>query len=178
MQERQQPPRLDSLTSEVPGALAMAVERALAIDPRQRYGSAEEMRAALHDGARGIAPERLAADATAATSMLTSRNPTAATRAVAAQQARRLQPTPGPPVYETAEPVPVSYGPRDDPQRRGNAGRILMFALLAALVAGAIAFALGANQGGSSTVQVTPVTGKSTDSIIDQMTRLVQNNTR
>jgi serine/threonine-protein kinase len=182
MQERQHPPRLDDLTRDVPAALAYAVERALAIDPRERYASAEEMRAALHEGARGIGPQD---EGTAATSMLPNRSRTSATRAVPAASSappprpRRLEPQPGPPVYEQPEPEP--YVPRDrtrDAQRRGGMGKIFGFVLLAAVVAAAIAFAVGSSQGGTTKVNVTPVNGNSTDSIIDQMNRLVDDNTR
>jgi serine/threonine protein kinase len=180
MQERQQPPRLDELTRDVPPALALAVERALAIDPRDRYPSAEEMRGALHDGARGIGPD---GDATAATSMLPRGRTTAATRAVPATPAprpRRLEPQAGPPVYEQPEPPP--YVPRDRARdaapRRGGAGKVFAFVLLAAVVAAAIAFAVGNSQGGTTAVQITPVNGGTTDSIIDQMNRLVDDNTR
>jgi serine/threonine-protein kinase len=179
MQERQQPPRLDELTRDVPLALALAVERALAIDPRERYASAEEMRAALHDGARGVAPA--GSDETAATSMLPRGAATAATRAAPpAPRPRRLEPRPGPPVYEQPEPEP--YVPRDrsrdDARRRSGAGMLLAYVMLAAVVAAAIAFAVGSSQGGTTPVKVTPVTGNSTDSIVDQMNRLVDDNTR
>jgi len=68
MQQRSYPARLDEIAREVPPALAIAVQRALSLEPEQRYASAEEMRRALHDGARGIAPADVAA--TAATSMM------------------------------------------------------------------------------------------------------------
>jgi serine/threonine protein kinase len=179
LQQRQDPLRLDQLTSEVPAALASAVERALALDPRDRYASAEEMRAALHDGARGIAPA--GTESTAATAMLSSRAPTAATRAVPAASPRRLQPTPGPPVYEQEEPP--SYGARDDRRRRsssssGRGGGLLVLLLLAAIVAAVIAFAIGSSQGGTTKVKITPVTSRSTGGIVDQMTRLIDDNTR
>ncbi|HTN23937.1 MAG TPA: protein kinase [Solirubrobacteraceae bacterium] len=178
LQQRQQPPRLDQLTAEVPPALAAAVECALALDPRARYGSADEMRAALHDGARGKGP--VGADSTAATAMLSSRRATAATRAVSPPAPRRLAPTPGPPVYEN--PDPPSYGARDARRTRpGNgsgAGRIVVFLLLAAVIAAVIAFAVGSSQGGTTAVKITPVTGQSTDSIVDQMNKLIDDNTR
>jgi serine/threonine-protein kinase len=179
LQQRQQPPRLDQLTAEVPATLAAAVERALALDPRARYGTAEEMRTALHDGARGKGPA--GDEATAATAMLSGRRPTAATRAVPPPPPpRRLEPTPGPPVYERTEPP--SYGARDERRTRpGNgtgAGRIVVFLLIAAVIAAAIAFAVGSSQGGSTSVKVTPVSGQSTDSIVDQMNKLIDDNTR
>jgi serine/threonine-protein kinase len=173
LQERQQPARLDELTSEVPPALALAVQRALAIDPRDRYASADEMRAALHAGARGVPPYD-PEERTAATSLLAQQ--TAATRAAPAQpRPRRLEPTPGPPVYE--EPPPVSYAP-DQRGRGGGAGRVAMYLLLAAIVAGLIAYAIGSSQGTSSNVRVTPVNGRSTDSIINRMDQLIDDNVR
>ena len=56
MQQREYPMRLDELDPVIPQALAIAVQRALSLEPEQRYPSAEEMRRALHDGARGVAP--------------------------------------------------------------------------------------------------------------------------
>src|SRR4051794_39724447 len=100
LQQREYPIRLDEITPEVPAALALAVEQALALEPRDRYASAEEMRVALHDGARGIAPPGAEPDATAATSMLPrTPEPTAATRRATAAPppvARRLEPQPPP----------------------------------------------------------------------------------
>ena len=43
-QQREVPPRLDELNPEVSPQLAMAVDRALALDPRQRPASADELR--------------------------------------------------------------------------------------------------------------------------------------
>ena len=172
LQERQRPPRLDELSREVPVPLALAVDRALSVDPRNRYASADEMREALHAGARGIPPAGYG-DRTAATSMLPPR--TAATTAAPAPPPRRIEPTPGPPVYE--QPPPVSYAP-EARARRGGAGRVVVFLVLAAVIAGLIAFAIGSSQGGSSSPHVTQIDGHTTDGIIDQMTRLVDDNTR
>ena len=176
MQQRQQPTRLDELAPGVPAALALAVQRALALEPGQRYASAEEMRATLHDGARGIAPAPLGGDATAATALLASREPTAATRAAPGARARRLQPhSAQPPVYE---PVAPRAHPADDAERRrGGAGRALAWVLLAAVVAAALAFAIGSSGGGSSSVDVRQVNGSSIDEVIDQMTQLIDDNT-
>ncbi len=177
LQQRQEPTRLDHLTPEVPAALAVAVERALALEPRQRYANAEDMRAALIDGARGIGPT--GGDGTAATAMLTSRPATAATRAAPAPRPRRLEPTPGPPVYERPEPDHAALA-RDDRRRRsgGGAGRVVVFILLAAVIAAGIAFAIGSSKGGATAVTIKPVTGNSTKSITQQMDRLIDDNTR
>src|ERR1700710_1910045 len=98
LQQREYPIRLDEISPEVPAALALAVEKALALDPGGRYESAEEMRRALHDGARGIAPPGTETDATAATSMLPREQLTAPTRMASAPPppsrggGRRLEP--------------------------------------------------------------------------------------
>jgi serine/threonine protein kinase len=179
MQERQLPVRLDELTAEVPTALALAVQRALALEPSQRYASADEMRTALHDGVRGIAPA--GEDVTAATALLTRREEqTAATRAVPGAAARRLQPSVAPtPVYEPEPLAPPRYADAAAERRRGGgAGRALLWVLLAAVLAAALAFAIGNSQGGSTSVQIRPVNGNSTDEIVNEMERLVDDNTR
>ncbi|HWC26681.1 MAG TPA: protein kinase [Solirubrobacteraceae bacterium] len=181
MQQREYPARLDEVTTEVPAALATAVEKALALAPEDRYADAEEMRRALHDGARGIAPAGV--DATAATALLDGDDPTAATRAATAAPhgGRRLQPEPppqpAPPVeYEPIPPVAPSR--RDRPRRRRLGGpQIGGLVLLAALIAAVIAFAVGDSQGGSS-VTITPVDGDTTGEVVDQLNTLIDENTR
>jgi len=54
-QQREQPARLDTLVAAVSPQLADAVAKALALDPRERYATALEMRQGLSDGARGVA---------------------------------------------------------------------------------------------------------------------------
>ena len=182
MQQRSYPARLDDLAPEVPPALAAAVERALSLEPEQRYGSAEEMRRALHDGARGVAPADGAA--TAATAMLASSGePTAATRAIAASRAKRLAPqppsTPPPPRYdpEIVE-APLRSRRNDPPPRRSGSGRAIALVAVAALLAAVLAFAYGSSQGGSDSVKITPVNGDSVSDVVDQTNRLIDDNTR
>ena len=55
-QQREVPPALNEVNPEVSAPLAVAVQHAMALDPRDRYPSAEAMRAALVDGVRGIEP--------------------------------------------------------------------------------------------------------------------------
>ncbi|HEY0344019.1 MAG TPA: protein kinase [Solirubrobacteraceae bacterium] len=177
MQERQTPVRLDEVTPEVPASLALAVQRALALEPAQRYASADEMRAALHDGARGIAPA--GEDATAATALLTRREQTAATRAAPGARSRRLEPLPAPaspPAYEPM-PLPPRFGDTAGQRRAGN-GRALLIVLLVGVLVAALAFAIASSQGGSTSVQIRPVNGNSTDSIVNDMDRLIDDNTR
>jgi serine/threonine protein kinase len=179
MQQEAYPVRLDAIAPEIPMALATAVQRALELEPERRFAGAEEMRKALHDGARGIAPSGVD-DGTAVTSML-PRDETAMTRALPSERPRRqLQPqpsrTPPPPRYAPEADPPERSRRRDAPPRRGP-GRAFAFVLLAAIIAAAIAFAYG-NQGSSGSVQITPVDGGSVTEIVDQMEQLVDDNTR
>jgi serine/threonine-protein kinase len=67
-QQQEAPALLNTLVAAVNPELAQAVAVALALDPRERYQTALEMRHALGDGARGIAPhERGASQATGVT---------------------------------------------------------------------------------------------------------------
>jgi eukaryotic-like serine/threonine-protein kinase len=183
LQQREYPIRLDEVTSEVPAALAVAVEKALALEPEQRYPSAEDMRRALHDGARGIAP--VGTDATAATALLAHEDRTAATRALSSSQrsSRRIEPQPprgGMPPAADYEPIPeIPPSRRDAPPSRGSGGRgkILSVVLLVGVIAALLAFALATSQGGPS-VKLTPVDGNSTSEIVDQMNTLIDDNTQ
>ncbi|HEV7805003.1 MAG TPA: protein kinase [Solirubrobacteraceae bacterium] len=182
LQQRSYPPCLDEIAPEVPEALAIAIQRALSLEPEQRYAGAEEMRRALHDGARGIAPADAAA--TAATSMMASDEPTAATRAIPSSRARRLQPqppsSPPPPVYEPEREAPPLRSRRHDPPPRRSAGpgRIVAAVVVAAVLAAVLAFAYGSSQGGSDSVNITPVDGNGVSEVVEQTNRLIDDNTR
>src|SRR5436305_10698567 len=184
MQQRTYPIRLDELAPEVPAALAIAVERALELEPEQRYARAEDMRRALHDGARGVGSAG-AGEGTAATSMLPVEDRTAATRAIPSSASRRLQPqaprTPLPPLYDDPDLDAVPLRSRRDdprPRRSGGAGRLIAIVLVVGLIAAALAFAYGNTTGGSGDVQITPVDGDSTSKVVRQVTELIDNNTR
>ncbi len=181
LQQREYPPRLDEVVGDVPPSLGMAVEKALALRPEERYASAEDMRKALHAAARGIAPE--GADATAATAMLGREPPTASTRVATGSErsGRRLQPQPPsrPVTPEEYEPIPELPPSRRDspPPRRRRAGPIIAVVLVAGVIAAAIAFAIGDSQG-SSAVKLSPVDGSTAGEVVDQLTQLIDDNTR
>jgi serine/threonine-protein kinase len=179
-QQREAPLRLDAVSPEVPTTLALAVERALALDPEQRYATADELRQALHDGARGIAPEGY--DETAATAMYAP-DATEATRAVPAAAAagrRRLEP------QAPRHPAPIPYV--EDPpaaraparERRGGrgVGRALVWLLVLGLVIAAVVIAVAGSSGGTRDVEVRPIEGATTVEIVDEMTQLIDDNTR
>jgi eukaryotic-like serine/threonine-protein kinase len=131
-QQQEEPATLDSLVAAVTPELADAVARALALDPRERYESAREMGRALHDGARGIAPEPhlsgRGAPVTQATSVLAGgRTTTPPTRALAPRKPRR-----GPP-RAVAQPGRVASASAASSRSRRR-GRRVLFTLLAVLV--------------------------------------------
>jgi serine/threonine protein kinase len=139
-QQQEEPPTLDTLVAAVSTELADAVAVALALDPRDRYKTAAEMRRALHDGARGIAPERRAGATSAPTQATTvlagggrrARGQTAQTAAVATRR-----PRPGP---ARAGPAPVQAArpPRAPNRARSRLVGVLLGLLALALVVVAI----------------------------------------
>jgi len=137
-QQQEEPPTLDTLVAAVSPELADAVAIALALDPRDRYQTAREMRRGLSEGAKGVSPAELAPSArsapvTRATSVLSAGrrpaapaatpDPRAQTRALAPRR-----PRPGP----SRPPVAVPAGSAGARPRRGN-GRLLtvLLAILA-----------------------------------------------
>ena len=137
-QQQEEPPMLDALVAAVGPELADAVAIALALDPRDRYKTANEMRRALHDGARGVAPQRPSGGqhATHATTVLAGSRrgsrgtrraapATAATAALAPRKPRQGAPR----TRADATKAP----PRARPARSGGRGRLvgILLALLA-----------------------------------------------
>ncbi len=140
-QQQEAPPTLDTLVAAVNPELADAVAMALALDPRERYRTASEMRRALHDGARGIPPARpgdtaatRASERTQATTVLAGgrreRSGEGRRQAPAAAVATR-RPRQGPPRSR-----PAAAAPSPQARRRGR-GRLAM--LLLGLMAVALA---------------------------------------
>jgi len=137
-QQQEAPPTLDTIVAAVNPELADAVAMALALDPSGRYRTANEMRRALHDGARGIPPARpsdtgatrAASERTQATTVLAGgRRERSARQAPGAAVATR-RPRQGPPRSR-----PATAAPAPQARRRGR-GR------LAALLLGLMALAL------------------------------------
>ncbi|MGO9490205.1 MAG: serine/threonine-protein kinase, partial [Solirubrobacteraceae bacterium] len=131
-QQQEEPATLDTLVAAVSPELADAIAVALALDPRDRYKTAHEMRRALQDGARGIAPSQQSRGGTtqstqATTVMAGGRRAAAPAAAVATRRPRQ-----GPP---RARPV-TQAPPRARPA--GNRGRGRLVGLLLGLLAVAL----------------------------------------
>jgi eukaryotic-like serine/threonine-protein kinase len=178
-QQQEEPPPLDTLVAAVTPELADAIGIALALDPRDRYQTARDMRRGLQDGAQGIPPERSGlaqrqAPATQATSVLTAgrgdrreRSGTAETRAVVA--ARR--PRPGPvrerPAASTARPAR---------ERRGAGRAIAVLLGLLLLVLAVIAIVLATSP--STTVRIRNVVQRDASETAAALQKLVSENTK
>jgi eukaryotic-like serine/threonine-protein kinase len=133
-QQQEEPPTLDTLVAAVKPELADAIAVALALDPRDRYGNALEMRHGLADGARGIAPHepeqgsRQTTAPTRATTVMPAAGRREQSQAVAARRPRS-----GPPRGAAAaqrQPAPAAVPAR---KRSNKLALVMMLALGTAL---------------------------------------------
>jgi eukaryotic-like serine/threonine-protein kinase len=182
-QQREVPPRLDELNAEVTPQLAMAVDRALALDPRQRPASADDLRRALADGVRGVGPAtsatRVAGPATTATSV---RAPATTATSVARGPIQPRQPR-APRAPQTA---PVTAPARTPPpaaarqrgRRRGGARRVLGIMLVLLLLAAGGAAAIVATSSSDRAVHLRRVVYDDVQQGVDALKQLVQDNTK
>ncbi len=134
-QQNERPAPLDTLVAAVTPELADAVAAALALDPRERYSNAREMRRALHQGARGIAPELPGGPPpTRATSAVGGRRAGSAP-AARTVQARRPRAAPAQRVAGVAGSAAAPAAPR---RRRGRFALLLLALLVIAVAVVAI----------------------------------------
>jgi serine/threonine-protein kinase len=180
-QQREVPPRLDELNPDVSPQLAMAVDRALALDPRQRPASAEDMRSQLADGARGIGPadtdpttHRAAGPPTSATSVVGQRTgATGVARAPVQQRQPRAPRAPRPaPTYATQAPVATR------PPRRGRAKRFFGGLLVLLLLAAGGAAAVVATSNSDQAIELRRVVYDDVQQGVDAVKSLVEDNTK
>jgi serine/threonine protein kinase len=192
-QQREIPAPLHHVDPSIPPALAVAVERALALTPGERYASADDMRAAVLDGARGVGPDADAtrvvrgADATSATTVFAGKSDPPAPGPMVVPRAPR---TPRRPTPETAaprrpayaDPPPATAAARGRaPKRRRKRGvirRFFTFLLLVALLAGAGAAAYVATSTGDSSVRLRGVVHDNADQVITDLKQLIEDNTK
>jgi serine/threonine-protein kinase len=190
-QMREIPPPLDELNPEVTPQLAVAVDRALALDPRERYPDAESFRDALTDGARGVGPTeitRAVAPATEATRALrptTERTSVARPPSTAARQPRSPRaPRPaaaGPPTGP-ATALPAAGGAAREAgrarRRRGRLRRTLLTLFVLLLLGGGAIAAVVATSNSSNAVRLRNVVYDQVNQTVDQMQQLIDDNTR
>ena len=184
-QQRESPAYLHELDPAIPEALALVVDRALALDPRERHADAEALRRALLSGADGIAD-----DATAATRA--TGPATGATRVVSAAPAvpQRERTSDQPFVVPArvprpGRPAPVAAGGRPPPvpaaraSRGGGGGKRFLIGLaILALVLGGGAAAVIATSASERGVNLRQVTADEVGGIVDELSQLIDDNTR
>jgi hypothetical protein len=191
-QQQEAPAFLHELDPAIPEALGQAVDRALSLDPRERHPDAEAMRRALQDGAKGIGDEATAATrAVGAGELETSATRVVATppapRAPEAPQRQRTSeqpavvaarvPRPAPPPVRGGPPAPAPAAAA--PARRsGGAKRFLIGLLILALVLGGGAAAVIATSQSERGVNLRQVTADQVDGIVDELSQLIDDNTR
>jgi serine/threonine-protein kinase len=189
-QQRESPPPLDELNPEVTPELAAAVDRALSLDPRDRFADADELRQALIDGARGIGPTgttralrpvteatRPVEPATGATSVAGGAAPARQPRAP-----RAPRPAPAAPPPRAADTAPRRA--RREPaaarpsRRRGRMRRLIgTLVVLSLLTAGAIAAVVATSSSGEA-VRLRQVVYENVDRAVDEMKQMIEDNTR
>ena len=169
-QQREAPPLLDQLNPDISPELAAAVDRALELDPQARYATAEEMRTALADAARGIAPQTAATTVTPATAetQVVSAAAGAAAGAGAATTVHRRDPLP-----PRAQPAPQPPAPA--PKKKRRAAPVIVLLVAAAIGVGAILFI---TQQPADTVRLRDVTYDQVQETASELQQLIRQNTR
>jgi serine/threonine protein kinase len=180
-QQRELPPRLDELNHEVTPQLAMAVDRALALDPSQRPASADDLRHALADGVRGVGPvtsaTRVAGPATTVTSV---RAPATSATSVARGGVGPIQPRqPRAPRAPHTAPAtaPAAARPAPAPRRR-RARRVFGVFLILVLLAAGGAAAIVTTSNSDRAVHLRRVVYDDVQQGVDALKQLVQDNTK
>jgi eukaryotic-like serine/threonine-protein kinase len=179
-QQREVPPRLDELNPEVSPQLALAVDRALALDPRQRPPSADDLRRALADGVRGVGPAtsatRVAGPATAATTVRGAGGSATGATGVARAPIQPRQPrAPRAPI---SAPTAAPTVPGRRPPRRRRARRFVGGLLVLLLLAAGGAAAVVATSNSDGAVKLRRVVYDDVEQSIDALKQLVQDNTK
>ncbi len=183
-QEGAPPPRLDELNRDVPAALAGAVMRALAREPRRRYADAAEMEDALRDGLRGVS--RGDTDATQALA------DAEATRMLAGTQATGALPRDRPRPRRPLEPLPEEprRAPRQatgahrrraaapPPKRRGGLRALVALVLVLALAAAGLVAYQSLNASGGKAVHLEQQVKGKMDDAVQNFKDLVDDNTQ
>jgi eukaryotic-like serine/threonine-protein kinase len=190
-QMREIPPPLDELNPEVTPQLAVAVDRALALDPRDRYVDAEAFRDALTDGARGVGPTAITRSITTSTEATRALRPsTEATNVAPSRQTeprqarapRAPRPAPARPPTAQSPAVPAAGGAAREAgrarQRKGRGRRIFATLLVLVLLGGAAIAAVVATSNSSDAVKLRTVVYDQVNQAVDQMQQLIDDNTK
>jgi serine/threonine protein kinase len=189
-QMREIPPPLDELNPDVSPQLAVAVDRALALDPRERYPDADAFRDALTDGARGVGPTKITRAVASPTEATRALRPTTEQTNIARPTTAARQPrAPRAPRPATASPatgpatVPPAAGSAArqagrEQRRKGRLRRTLLTLLVLVLLAGGAIAAVVATSNQSDAVRLRNVVYDKVGDTVDQMQQMIEDNTR
>jgi serine/threonine-protein kinase len=185
-QQREVPQPLHHLDPSVQPGLSAAVARALALDPRDRHPSADVMREAILDGARGIGGDDETRRVTGyadslATSVLPSEPRTGATARAPREPRAPRQPAYQPAATDHPTSAPPRRSDRDAAprQRRGGGARRALALLLLLLLLGAGgAAAYVATSSDGSAVRLRQVVYDRADQVVTELNQLVKDNTK
>jgi len=170
-QQREAPPLLDHVNPEVTPELAAAVDRALALEPADRYATAEDLREALVAGARGVGT---ATRATRIAEPATSVTRAVAVPAGAGTPVQQRQPLPpSRPVAPPAAPAPAPL-PAQARRKRRLAPVIV---LLVVLIGGGAVIA-GIVTRESNTLRLQKVVQDQVDQTVSKMQDMIRQNTQ
>jgi serine/threonine protein kinase len=186
-QQRESPAPLDQLNPAVTAELAQAVGLALCIDKEGRPADAILFADALRNGTHGIAPLPSTAPTahlgtSAATRVLTNRQPATSATRVAQRQATgaERQATPVPAVPR-ARREPVRPAARERPARkqRSTGRRFMVLLALILVFVGAVAAAIIIASGTSNTaIHLRQVVGHDVQSAVKSLQDLINGNTK
>lgn len=168
-QQREAPPLLNDFVESVPPQLAATIDRALALDPLDRFVDADAMRHSILDGADGKGDDATAAtrvigagEATTVLGQATTRQP------AAARQPRQPR--------QPLSPATGDYRPAPPPQKRSHAAA--WFAVVLGLLAVAVVILLISTSGGTQKPDLSPVNSDQATEVINQLNQLIDNNTQ
>lgn len=170
-QQREAPPLLNEFVDGVSPALAAAIDQALALDPADRFEDADELRRALLAGAdSGEAPTGVTRIARTSGQPTTVHAPVTSEHTTIRKPRQPRQPRPAPSL-----PTPPPAAAK--PARRRRRGRGLVSLIVALMILGGAAAAV-ATTNDQTAVQLRRVTSERANGIIDQLDRLISDNTR
>ncbi len=173
-QQREAPPLLDHVNPEVTPELAAAVDRALALEPADRYATAEELREALVAGARGVG--------TATRAKRVADPATSVTRAVAVPAGRVgrdgpvQQRQPLPPSRPVAPLAQAAPAPLPAQARRKRRLAPLVVLLVVLIAGGAVIVGIVTRE--SNTLRLQKVVSDQVDQTVSRMQDMIRQNTR
>lgn len=185
-QQREAPPLLDQLNADVPAEVALVVDRALSLEPTARYPSAEAYAQALADGLAGIGPKeddstRVVHPVTGATAIVPrhqiediERDFDDTADHTLMQPAVRRSPR------EAQRPITPAGGWVQNsaaaPRRRGVAGRVLRFLLVAVVIAAIVGGAIYYVAGQEVAPRLTDVAGDTVQDVSNKLDKLIRDN--